>query len=163
MKLNDLIEALAGEIERVQPDLDRGIEQLAVLDADDPAVMDALDTYTGQAQRMGEAAEMAGFPGLQAVCVHVVENTLLAAALPVAERAPLIQFLRGWPRLITHYLRNLDDPSSAAGLVDHLVQAPSPMAEEESLKIAHMLGAMQGQVSSGYGGDQPARAVLATP
>jgi chemotaxis protein histidine kinase CheA/ActR/RegA family two-component response regulator len=163
VKLNDLIEALAGEIERAQPELELGIERLATLDAEDPAFMDALDAYSGQAQRMGEAAEMAGFPGLQAVCAHVVENTLLAVALPVGERGPLIEFLRRWPRLIVYYLRNLGDPSMAAGLVDHLVQAPSPLAEEEALKIAHMLGAMDGQVSPTFGDMEAARPVLATP
>ena len=48
--------------------------------------MDALEGYSGQAQRMGEAAEMAGFPGLQAVCGHVLENTLALPMLEVGER-----------------------------------------------------------------------------
>ena len=162
MKLNDLIDALAEEIERAQPDLDRGIEQLASLEVEDAAFMDALDAYSSQAQRMGEAAEMAGFPGLQAVCAHVVENTLIAAALPPEERGPLVQFLRRWPPLIVHYLRNLADPSTAAGLVDHLVHAPSPLDEEQALKVAHMLGAMDGLVNSTFGDLEAARPVLAT-
>jgi chemotaxis protein histidine kinase CheA/ActR/RegA family two-component response regulator len=162
LKLNDLIDALAAEIELAQPDLDLGLEQLAILDVEDPAFLDALDQYTTQAQRMGEAAEMAGFPGLQAVCGHVAENTLLAAMMPASERVPLVAFLRGWPPLIVHYLRNLSDPSTAAGLIDHLIQAPNPLDDEQALKIAHMLGAMDGQVHSTFGGET-ARQVLATP
>ena len=162
MKLIDLIEALAAEIEMVQADLDRAIEPLAALDVEDPAFMDALDQYGSQAQRMGEAAEMAGFPGLQAVCAHVAENTLLMAMMPPEEREPMLCFLRVWPRLIVHYLRNLSDPSCAAGLVDHLVQAPYPLDEEQALKIAHMLGSMDGQVHSIFGGQESARPVLAT-
>ena len=163
MKLNDLIEALAGEIEAMQGDLEHCLESLALLEADAPAFMDALDEYSGLAQRMGEAAEMAGFPGLQAVCAHVTQNTLLAATLEPADRDPLLQFLRRWPALMVHYLRSLDDPSVAAGLVDHLREAPSPLEENEALKIAHMLGSIPSQVGAGFGDDTPARPVLATP
>ena len=60
MKLNDLIDALAGEIDTLQGDLERCLEPLARLDADEPAFMDALDQYSGLAQRMGEAAEING-------------------------------------------------------------------------------------------------------
>jgi chemotaxis protein histidine kinase CheA/ActR/RegA family two-component response regulator len=162
VKLNDLIEALAGEIVGVQPALERLLDLLASADADDPAFMDALDQYTSQTQRMGEAAEMAGFPGLQLVCAHVVENTLLAPTLPVAQRGALTEFLRNWPMLIVYYLRNLADPSAAAGVVDHLVHAPSPLADDQALKIAHMLGSIDGQVQSTFGSGEPARPILAT-
>jgi hypothetical protein len=148
VKLNDLIDALASEIAAMQGDLERSLDQLALLDLDAPAFMDALDQYSGLATRMGEAAEMAGFPGLQAVCGHVVENTLLAATLQAAERGPLVKFLRRWPALMVHHLRNLDDPSTAAGLVDHLREAPSPLTEPQALKMAHMLGSMPAQVNS---------------
>ena len=163
MKLNDLIDALAAEIEMMQAELGRCLQPLAQLDVDAPAFMDALDQYSGLAQRMGEAAEMAGFPGLQAACAHVVENTLLAAALEPADRAPLLEFLRLWPALMVHYLRNLDDPSSAAGLVDRLREAPSPLSEAQGLKMAHMLGSMPAQVNSSFGDLESQRPVLASP
>jgi chemosensory pili system protein ChpA (sensor histidine kinase/response regulator) len=162
VKLNDLIEALAGEIEALQGDLDRCLEPLALQDADAPAFMDALEQYSGLAQRMGEAAEMAGFPGLQAVCGHVAQNTLLAATMEPADRGPLLKFLRRWPQLMVHHLRHLDDPSTAAGLVDHLREAPCPLEENEALKVAHMLGSMPAQVGAGFGDETPARPVLAT-
>ncbi len=164
MKLNDLIDALAAEIELARPQLDRDLDELASLDAAEPAFLVALDEYSSLAQRMGEAAEMAGFPGLQAVCNHVLENTLALPGLGNHERGGLIRFLREWPPLIIYYLRNISDPTTAAGLVDHLVRAPYPLDEEQALKIMHMLGAMPLQVQQPGGGDgQPARAVLATP
>jgi len=163
VKLNDLIDALAGEIEALQDDLGQCLQKLVQLQADEPEFMDSLDQYSGLAQRMGEAAEMAGFPGLQAVCNHVVENTLLAAATEVSERGPLVQFLRRWPQLMVQYLRHLDDPSCAAGLVDHLREAPHPLDESEALKIAHMLGSIPGQMSPALGDDGQVRPVLATP
>ncbi|HWI84174.1 hybrid sensor histidine kinase/response regulator [Ramlibacter sp.] len=159
MKLDELIAALAGEVEAAQPRLARSLDQLAALEGEDPAFMDALEQYSGQAQRMGEASELAGFPGLQAVCNHVLENMLVIPMLPPDERGPLVEFLRGWPPLIVQYLRNVGDPSAAAGLVDHLVRAPYPLEEDQSLKVMHMLGAMPQQAQPE---PQPARPVLAT-
>lgn len=164
MKLNDLIDALAAEIELAKPQLDRDLDELASLDAADHAFLVALDDYSSLAQRMGEAAEMAGFPGLQAVCQHVLENTLALPGLAAPGRGALIKFLRDWPPLIIYYLRNISDPTTAAGLVDHLVHAPYPLDEEQALKVMHMLGAMPLQVQQpGAGDGQPGRAVLATP
>ena len=162
MKLTDLIDALAAEVEKVQPDLDRGLELLATLNLEDEGFIDALDHYSGQAQRMGEAAEMAGFPGLTAVCNHVTENTLLMVGMERHERGPLMAFLKQWPPLIVQYLRNLSDPSTAAGLVDHLYHAPHPLDDEQALKIAHMLGAMDGQVNPAFADQAELRPVLAT-
>ncbi|MDO5691444.1 MAG: response regulator [Pseudomonadota bacterium] len=163
MKLHDLIEALAGEIELVQPDLNRALDELAQREIDEPEFMDALDQYSGQAQRMGEAAEMAGFPGLQQVCEHVLENTLMIAAYERAEREPTLQFLRRWPALVVHYLRNMSDPSTAAGLVDHLRMAPSPMDEERALRVMHQLGSMpQASIQDAHAAHST-RPVLASP
>lgn len=164
MKLNDLIDALAAEIELAKPQLDRDLDEMASLDAADNAFLVALDDYSSLAQRMGEAAEMAGFPGLQAVCHHVLENTLALPAMVSEDRGPMIKFLRDWPPLIVYYLRNISDPTTAAGLVDHLVHAPYALDEEQALKIMHMLGAMPLQVQfPGSGDGQAPRAVLATP
>jgi chemotaxis protein histidine kinase CheA/ActR/RegA family two-component response regulator len=159
MKLKDLIEAFASEIELARTRLDHNLDELATLEIENPAFMDELDQYSGQAQRMGEAAEMAGFPGLQLVCSHVVENSLLLAAQPPEERTELIAFLRAWPPLMVYYLHNLSDPSAAAGLIDHLRSAPHGMDEELALKAMHMLGAMPLQTENE---DQPHRQVLAT-
>ncbi len=163
MKLNDLIDALAAEIERARPQLDRDLDELASLDAADQAYLVALDDYSSLAQRMGEAAEMAGFPGLQAVCNHVLDNTLALPGLAVGEREALVKFLREWPPLIIYYLRNIADPTTAAGLVDHLMRAPYPLGEEQAFKVMHMLGAMPLQMQGAGGGDGAPRAVLATP
>ena len=163
MKLNDLIEALAGEIELAGPGLEQDLAALASLAVEDPAFMETLDRYSGQVQRMGEATEMAGFPGLQAVCDHVLENILLLPVFSVEEREPVLLFLRQWPALMVHYLRNMDDPSTAAGLVDLLLEAPNPLDEEQGLKIMHRLGAMQEQLKLSPGGGEQIRPLLARP
>lgn len=142
MKLNDLIEALAAEVELARPHMEGQLDELARLAPDEQQFYDVMVDYSDQTHRMGEASEMAGFPGLQAVCAHVLENSLALPAGDESQRKAVIEFLRGWPPLIAWYLRNLSDPSAAAGVVDYLVHAPYPMAEEEALKVMHMLGGM---------------------
>ena len=161
MKLKDLLDALAGEIENVRPQLDINLDDLHQLNLDDAGFLNALGQYSDQVQRMGEAVELAGFPGLQAVCSHVLENTLLLATMEASERAPLVTFLRGWPALMVHYLQNLDDASAAAGLLDHLRAAPHPLSEEGALKIMHQLGAMPAQVHLGE--EESKRPIVALP
>ena len=161
MKLKDLVDALAGEIENLVPQLNINLDDLHQLELDDAGFLHALDQYSDQVQRMGEAAEMAGFPGLQAVCNHVLENTLLLATVEQAERAPLIDFLRGWPALMVHYLRHLEDLSAAAGLLDHLHTAPHPLSEDSGLQTMQQLRAMPDLVS--LGGDEPQRPTVALP
>ncbi len=163
MKLKDLVQALAGEIEAAGPELEDCLAALAERDLEDPLFLDALDAYSSQAQRIGEAAEMAGFPGLAAVCTQVAENTLLLASQAPAERAPSVEFLFAWPMLVVHYLRHFGDPSACAGLVDHLVRAPSPLDEAQALELADMLGAMQGQMNDPAAGGDAARPRVATP
>lgn len=147
MKLNDLVEAFASEIEVTQPMMEAHLEKLATLSYEDDDFIDALDAYSGQAQRMGEAAEMVGFPGLQAVCNLMVENTLLLIALEPHERTPILDFARSCPNLMVNYLKNLDDPSCAAGLMDILTTAPSPISTDEAIKIAYQLGSIPVQVT----------------
>lgn len=161
MKLKDLIDALAGEIETIRPQLDINLDDLHKLGLDDAGFLNALDQYSSQVQRMGEAMEMAGFEGLQTVCAHVLENILLLATQEPAEREPAIAFLRAWPALAVHYLQNLDDASAAAGLLDHLRAAPHPLEEDTALKIMHQLGAMPAQVN--LGGNEPKRPIVAVP
>lgn len=158
MTLTDLIEALAAEVEAAQEHLAEALEQLAGLDAEDEAFLDALDQYSSLSQRMGEAADMAGFSGLQTVCNLVFENSLALATLAVNERGALVAFLRNWPPLIVHYLRNISDPSTIAGLMDHLSTAPYPLEPAQSDALLRMLAELPGQLDgAGLGDGQPAR------
>lgn len=164
MTLTDLIEALAAEVETAQGHLADALAQLARLDAEDEAFLDALDQYSSLSQRMGEAADMAGFSGLQTICNLVLENSLALATLAVNERGSLVTFLRNWPPLIVHYLRNISDPSTVAGLMDHLATAPYPLEPEQSDALLRMLVELPGQLDgAGLGDGQPARPTQAQP
>jgi chemosensory pili system protein ChpA (sensor histidine kinase/response regulator) len=162
MKLNDLIEALAAEVEMAQPRMAQQLGELATLSPDDDRFIDLAGDYSAQAQRMGEAAEMAGFPGLQSVCAHVLQNSLALPVLEGEERDALIGFLREWPTLMAFYLRNISDPSAAEGLVDYLAHAPYPMDEEQARKVMHMLGGMPSQLTLARGDGQAPRPVIAS-
>lgn len=162
MKLTDLIDALAGEIENVQPQLNSNLDDLQNLSLEDPAFMDALDQYSGQVQRMGEAVELAGFTGLQAVCGHVLESTLLLATQMPEERAPSIEFLRAWSSLTVQYLRNIEDPASAENLINAFENAPHPMDGGLAHETLHQLTSMPDQVSI-MGEEEEKRAETALP
>ncbi len=163
MKLSDLISALAGEIEIILPELTQYLQDLSAHDADDKAFVEASTFYSEQVTRVGEAAEMVGFQGLEEVCDHVNDNVEALAEHPVNEREAFIAFLERWPKLVVHYLKNLEDPSSAAGLVDCLRDAPIALNEEIALKIMHKLGSFPGEMGALDDEDHSYRPVVATP
>lgn len=151
MKLIDLIDALATEIESVQPLLQDKLSIMHSHSVESVEFMDALDSYTDQVTRMGEAFEMAGFDGLQSAANHVLENVLLLAGIEDGERTVMLGFMSSWAEQVVHYLRNMQDPSCAAGLVDVLRTAPSPMPEDRAMRIMHQLGKMNMLVAEGAG------------
>lgn len=160
MKMVELIEALAHEIETVHESLGEHLNVFSTQSPEDIEFLDALEMYSAQVQRIGEAAELAGFSGLQTVANHVLENTLLLAS--EEDRNPIVDFLSLWPDLVVHYLRNTDDPSTAAGLVDLLRIAPYPLDEETALKVMHKLSTLPTQADESNN-DTPQRPVLARP
>lgn len=160
MKMVELIEALAHEIETVHESLGEHLNVFSTQSPEDIEFLDALEMYSAQVQRIGEAAELAGFSGLQTVANHVLENTLLLAS--EEDRTPIVDFLSLWPDLVVHYLRNTDDPSTAAGLVDLLRIAPYPLDEETALKVMHKLSTLPTQADESNN-DTPQRPVLARP
>ncbi len=163
MKLSDLIGALADEIEVVRPELEQHLTELSTYELGEDSFSDAADFYAEQVERMGEAAEMVGFPGLQHVCEHITANIAQLKETPLASRGDFITFLQKWPDLVVHYLKNVHDPSCAAGLVDCLRDAPVPLEEEEALKTMHALGAFPSDMDSLEEQQGEKRPVLASP
>ncbi|PID76443.1 MAG: hypothetical protein CSB24_06630 [Deltaproteobacteria bacterium] len=163
MKLSDLIIGLAGEIDAIRPELEEHLKKLAELDHQEAAFVDAAEFYAEQVERMGEAADMVGFPGLHNVCQHVNHNIDRLKATARPERGPFIDFLQEWPELAVKYLNNLQDSSIAASLVDLLREAPAPFDEQEALKTMHNLGAFPEEMNALETADQPKRPVLASP
>lgn len=161
MKLNDLISALADEIEIIRPELQEHLEELIAPDTKNAEFSEAAEFYTEQTQRMGEAAEMVGFPGLQGICEHVRKNIEQLTEEPEHERSQYSHFLQKWPDLVVYYLKNLSDPSAAAGLVDFLRTAPVAIEEEEALRIMHKLGAFPSAMESLEESSKTYRPVLA--
>jgi chemosensory pili system protein ChpA (sensor histidine kinase/response regulator) len=157
MKLSDLIDALASEVARAENDLVALLARIDGLGADDPQLAVELDAYCELVQRMGQAAQIAGFDGLEWVCQHVLQNALLLGAGDDGHKPALMAFLREWPGRVVHYLRHVDDPSTAAGLVDLLRAAPQPMEEVEGLRVMHMLGALPAQALLDSLGEVPER------
>lgn len=142
MRPAELFDALAGEVEALRSRLSVQLQILATSDAEGEAFTEALLTYSEDVQRMGEASEAAGLPGLQLVCEHVLQNVLAMQEASPEERPPFVAFLDSWPPLVSFYLHNSKEPSAAAGLIDRLVTAPLPLDEITSRKLMYILGAM---------------------
>lgn len=154
MKLNDLSDALVAEVERLRPRLRRVLPALARLPCGDPALLEALETYADRIQQLGDTATRAGLDGAQALCHHVLENLLLLPAHPAGERAPLVDWLSAWPDRLAQHLRLPADADAAEALVQHLEQAPQPMARSRAQMLLRLAGGA---------GPAPVDAPLAAP
>ncbi|NJN45172.1 MAG: hypothetical protein HC808_00170 [Candidatus Competibacteraceae bacterium] len=105
-----------------------------------------LDCYTQQVQRIGLAAEAAGFMALRDVCILLQEKLIElgegAQGRALSEDERLV--LEEWPTLVVGYLESPQDPYSGEALIQHL-QNPvwvTPLAEEDAELMKAML-AMQ--------------------
>jgi len=105
-----------------------------------------LTRYAQQVERIGLAAEAAGFMALRDLCIlfqeRLVELGEGVQGLALSEDARLV--LEEWPTLVVGYLESPHDPESGEALIQHL-QNPAwitPLAEEDAELMKAML-AMQ--------------------
>ncbi|MEE4380099.1 MAG: hypothetical protein V2J55_21640, partial [Candidatus Competibacteraceae bacterium] len=110
-----------------------------------------LDRYAQQVERIGLAAEAAGFMALRDLSILLQEKlvelgeTAQGRALSEDERLVLEE----WPTLVVGYLESPQDPYSGEALIQHL-QNPAwvtPLAEEDAELMKAML-AMQADESA---------------
>jgi hypothetical protein len=134
----ELFDALAGEVEALEARFARQLEILATLDAESEEFTESLVVLSEDTQRLGEACEAAGLPGLQAVCEHVLQNVLVLPGASTEERVRLVEFLGAWTSPVVFYLRNTAEPSAAAGLIDRLVTAPVRLEETSAHKLMYL-------------------------
>jgi chemosensory pili system protein ChpA (sensor histidine kinase/response regulator) len=105
-----------------------------------------LDRYARQVERIGMAAEAAGFMGLRDLCILFQEKL---GELGAQERVLLDDerlLLEEWPTLVVGYLESPDDPATRDGLLQHLSNPvwSTPLAPEDA-ELMKELFAMQAQ------------------
>ncbi|MBI5429288.1 MAG: response regulator [Nitrosomonadales bacterium] len=129
------------ELAQTAPDFERWITTMATAAGDDPLLMEALENYAAQLERIGQTAEMIGMPGLNAWC------NSLSAILPGIifmegeARAQACQQLLGWPELLDRYLQEPGNFDASMALAEYL-SAPcfaQPFDENASLGLVESL------------------------
>ncbi len=119
-------------------------DALAVAASDRAAQSDRREAMRGSAdhvQRFGDAADAAGFRGLQRVCAHLQENLgPLSENASVAELEET-QLLVAWGDRVGGYLKALGTRQSSEELLSHLEDArwPRPLAAVERSELVGLL------------------------
>lgn len=142
------IEALApffaemrNELAHTTPDFERWLATLSTAAGDDPQLMEALENYAGQLERIGQTAEMIGMPGLSAWC-NALNGILPAIAFMEGDaRSEACRQLLEWPPLMDRYLQQPGDFDASMALAEYL-SAPSfaqPYDENASIGLVESL------------------------
>lgn len=142
------IEALApffaemrNELAQTTPDFERWLGTMSTAASDDPQLMEALENYASQLERIGQTAEMIGMPGLNAWCNTL--NGILPSIIFMEgnARSAACHELKAWPPLVDRYLSEPGNFDASMALAEFL-SAPSlaqPFDENASLELVESL------------------------
>ncbi len=117
-----------------------------------------LENYSDAAERIGEAADMVGLTGLQAVGKHIHDNLFrVGAGEPFNDAIQSI--LKDWPVHMLGYLQNIHDRRACEDLVSFLQTSawPNPLPVEQGTALTEALVAAT--VSAGDENAVPRQAV----
>ncbi len=139
--LKPFFSEMRNELAQTAPDLERWVGTIATSAGDDPLLMEALENYAAQLERIGQTAEMIGMPGLSAWCNSL--NTILPniAFMEGDERVLACQELSLWPTLVDKYLQEPANFDVSMGLAEYL-SAPcfaQPFDEAASFSLVELL------------------------
>jgi len=121
----------------------RLIEELIAAEAGSEALLEAVMSYTENVQVFWEAAEQAGFSGVNEVCTFINDNIMALGFEPVSRREAARSVLSAWPQLMVVYLQAPQTGSEA--LVNNLQNAgwSAPLDEANALILKENLIAIQ--------------------
>ncbi|MDO8263017.1 MAG: response regulator [Gallionella sp.] len=109
--------------------------------SDDPLLMEALENYATQLERIGQTAELIGMAGLNAWCNSL--NGILPAIIFMDgdARSQACQQLLAWPALVDRYLQEPANFDASMALAEYL-SAPGfaqPFDENASISLVESL------------------------
>lgn len=109
---------------------------MATAAGDDPLLMEALEDYATQLERIGQTAEMIGMTGLSAWCAAL--NGILPGVIFLEGDARLqaSQHLAVWPALVDQYLQDPADFDSSMALAEYLASPTFAQPFDENASIA---------------------------
>jgi chemotaxis protein histidine kinase CheA/ActR/RegA family two-component response regulator len=124
------------ELAQTAPDFERWIGRMATAAGDDPLLMEALEDYATQLERIGQTAELIGMTGLSAWCAAL--NGILPGVIFLEGEARLqaCQHLAAWPTLVDQYLQDPADFDASMALAEYLASPSFAQPFDENASIA---------------------------
>ena len=124
------------ELAQSAPDFEKWITAMAGAAGDDPQLMEALESYATQLERIGQTAELIGMTGLSAWCATL--NGILPGVIFLEGEARLqaCQHLASWPALVDRYLEKPADFDASMPLVEYLSSPAFAQPFDENASIA---------------------------
>lgn len=139
--LTPFLSEMRRELAQTAPDFERWIAAMATSAADDPQLMEALEDYATQLERIGQTAEMIGMAGLGAWCAAL--NGILPGIIFLEDDARSLasRHLAVWPPLVDQYLQNPADFDAAMALAEFLASPvfAQPFDEGASISLIESL------------------------
>ena len=131
------------ELAQTAPDFERWLITMGTVAGDDPLLMEALEDYATQLERIGQTAEMIGMTGLSAWCAAL--NSILPGIIFLEGDARLqsCQHLASWPPLMDQYLQTPADFDASMALAEFLASPAfaQPFDEVASMALIESLTA----------------------
>ncbi|MEO8343803.1 MAG: response regulator [Gallionella sp.] len=124
------------ELAQAAPDFERWVGTMATAAGDDPLLMEALEDYATQLERIGQTAEMIGMTGLSAWCAAL--NGILPGIIFLEgdARAQASRHLAAWPPLVDQYLQQPADFDASMALAEYLTSPSFAQPFDENASIA---------------------------
>src|SRR3989338_7978199 len=129
------------ELAQTVPDFERWIGTMTTAAGDNPLLMEAMEDYAAQLERIGQTAELIGMTGLNAWCNSL--NGILPGIIVMEgdTRKQASQQLLAWPALVDRYLQEPANFEASMALAEYL-SAPcfeQPFDENASLGLVEAL------------------------
>ena len=134
--LTPFLSEMRRELAQSAPDFERWIATMATAASDDPHLMEALEDYATQLERIGQTAELIGMTGLSAWCATL--NGILPGVifLEGEARSQASQQLASWPALVDQYLEKPADFDASMALAEYLASPAFAQPFDENASIA---------------------------
>lgn len=127
---------LRKEVAATRDDFALWLNTLGTASAEDPALFEALESYAGQVDRLGQTGQMIGLEGVHTWCQQLL---LMLPDVVMQEgqlRAQLAEHLTHWPPLLDQYLQQPSELDPALALAEYLTGQPWPNSPDEVQQVA---------------------------
>ncbi len=141
--LTPFLSEMRRELAQTAPDLERWLGTLSTAAGEDPSLMEALEDYATQLERIGQTAELIGLGGLGKWCAAFSGILPGVVFLEGEARALATRHLAVWPTLVDNYLQKPADFDASMALAEFLASPDfgQPADENAGLSLLEALTA----------------------